>query len=77
MNKNIVIVTEKGKILCEVIEGNLLSSPALTAKWEAALIEIGEGKGAADAFLERIKAFLTELLEVASQKMKAATNETL
>ena len=31
VKKNIVHVTEKGKILCESIKGNLLSSPSMTA----------------------------------------------
>ncbi|WMX58701.1 hypothetical protein [Peribacillus sp. R9-11] len=40
VKKNIVNITEKGKILCQSIEGNLLSSPSMTAKWETYLKKI-------------------------------------
>src|SRR5699024_3673811 len=38
---NIVYVTKKGEILCEAIEGTLLASPTMTAKWETYLKTIG------------------------------------
>ena len=40
VKKNIVNITDKGKILCQSIEGNLLSSPSMTAKWETYLKKI-------------------------------------
>ncbi|MFE4241985.1 DNA topoisomerase [Peribacillus butanolivorans] len=40
VKKNIVNITEKGKILCQSIEGNLLSSPSMTAKLETYLKKI-------------------------------------
>ncbi len=34
VKKNTIHVTKKGEILCEAVEGTLLSSPEMTAKWE-------------------------------------------
>lgn len=68
VKKNIVSVTEKGIILCEAIEGNLLSSPSMTAKWETYLRKIGEGKGSQDNFLKNIKKFLNATIDEAPKK---------
>lgn len=80
VKKNIVSVTNKGKILCEAIEGNLLSSPAMTAKWESYLKKIGEGQGSQEAFLQNITKFLSATIEdapkkVASNKVEFAIKE--
>lgn len=69
MKKNIVAVTEKGKILCEAIEGNLLSSPSMTAKWESYLKKIGEGKGSQENFLRNIQKFLDSTIDEAPKKL--------
>lgn len=69
VTKNIVSVTNKGKILCEAIEGTLLSSPAMTAKWESKLKKIGEGQGSQDEFLQNIKNFIAGIIEDAPQKI--------
>ena len=50
MTKNIVSITDKGRVLCQAIEGNLLASPSMTAKWEAYLRKIGNGEGTQEAF---------------------------
>ncbi|PEJ57969.1 DNA topoisomerase III [Bacillus sp. AFS002410] len=63
VKKNIVSVTEKGKILCQSIEGNLLSSPSMTAKWERYLHKIGSGEGSQYVFLSNIEKFLTNLID--------------
>src|SRR5699024_4305481 len=34
INKNKVSVTKKGQILCQAVEGTVLASPEMTAKWE-------------------------------------------
>lgn len=68
VKKNIVTVTEKGKILCEAIEGNLLSSPSMTAKWESYLKKIGEGKGSQENFLKNIQKFLDATIDEAPKK---------
>ncbi|WP_033542386.1 type IA DNA topoisomerase [Planococcus sp. CAU13] len=62
INKNIVSVTEKGRILCQAIEGNLLSSPSMTAKWESYLKKIGQGEGSPEVFLDTIGKFIKKLL---------------
>ena len=62
VKKNIVSVTEKGKILCRSIEGTLLSSPSMTAKWEAYLRKIGNGEGSQNAFLTNIEKFINKLI---------------
>lgn len=69
VKKNIVSVTSKGVILCEAIEGNLLSSPAMTAKWESYLKKIGEGQGSQEAFLQNINKFLAATIEDAPKKI--------
>ncbi|TCP24461.1 DNA topoisomerase-3 [Scopulibacillus darangshiensis] len=68
VKKNIVSVTDKGKILCEAIDGTLLSSPSMTAKWESYLKKIGEGQGSQEKFLEQITAFINKMIsEVPTQ----------
>lgn len=69
VKKNIVTVTEKGKILCQSIKGNLLSSPAMTAKWEAYLKQIGNGKGSDEAFLKNIVKFINKLIDEVPNKL--------
>lgn len=69
VTKNIVSVTNKGKILCEAIEDTLLSSPVMTAKWESKLKKIGEGQGSQDEFLQNIKNFIAGIIEDAPQKI--------
>lgn len=63
VKRNIVSVTEKGCVLCEAIEGNLLASPAMTAKWEAYLKKIGSGTGSSEMFLGSIAKFLNHLIQ--------------
>lgn len=70
VKKNIVSVTEKGIILCEAIEGNLLSSPSMTAKWESYLRKIGEGKGSQENFLKNIQKFLAATIDEAPKKLE-------
>ncbi|TWT06689.1 DNA topoisomerase III [Planococcus sp. CPCC 101016] len=71
VTKNIVSITEKGRILCQSIEGNLLSSPSMTAKWETYLKKIGKGEGSAEVFLATIGKFIQKLLdEVPGQMQK-------
>lgn len=69
VKKNVVSITEKGKILCEAIEGNLLSSPSMTAKWEGYLKKIGEGKGSQENFLKNIQKFLDATINEAPKKL--------
>ena len=50
VTKNIVSITDKGRVLCQAIEGNLLASPSMTAKWETYLRKIGNGEGSGTDF---------------------------
>ena len=68
VTKNIVSITDKGRVLCQAIEGNLLSSPSMTAKWETYLRKIGNGEGTQEHFLGSIAKFINSLLvEVPAQ----------
>ena len=75
VKKNIVTVTDKGKILCEAIAGTLLSSPAMTAKWEGYLKKIGEGTGSQENFLKNIEKFLAVTIQEAPTKMPSQSIE--
>ncbi|MCD5323348.1 MULTISPECIES: type IA DNA topoisomerase [Pontibacillus] len=63
VKKNVVYVTEKGITLCEAIEGTLLSSPAMTAKWESYLKKIGNGQGSKQTFIKQTNQFIYKLIE--------------
>ena len=65
VEKNKLVVTAKGKILCKAVEPEgLLTSAELTAKWESYLKRIGSKQGTQEAFLMNIKKFIVHLLEV-------------
>ena len=71
VSKNIVSITAKGKVLCQAIEGNLLSSPSMTAKWEAYLRKIGNGEGTGEHFLDNIAKFIAKLLDDVPRQLEA------
>ncbi|WP_108307148.1 type IA DNA topoisomerase [Metalysinibacillus jejuensis] len=62
VQKNIVTLTPKGQLLCQAIEGTLLASPSMTAKWEKYLHKIGEGEGSPQVFLQTIGKFIEQML---------------
>ena len=61
--KNIITVTPKGIILCKAVDGTLLSSPEMTAKWETYLKKINSGEGTQKAFLTTIGKFIGKTIE--------------
>ncbi|TGB01431.1 type IA DNA topoisomerase [Halobacillus salinus] len=63
VRKNNVYVTNKGIMLCEAIEGTLLSSPSMTAKWEAYLKKIGSGEGSKQMFIKQTNQFIDKLIQ--------------
>ncbi|GLY11962.1 type IA DNA topoisomerase [Pseudobacillus badius] len=69
VKRNIVSVTQKGKILCQAVEGTMLSSPEMTANWEQYLYKIGQEEGSQSEFLRRVERFLRSLTEEAPQQM--------
>jgi len=73
VKKNIVSVTEKGKILCEAIEGSLLSSPSMTAKWESFLKKIGEGKASKEQFINQTAVFIKKQINEVPKKLNSTT----
>src|SRR5699024_11672801 len=62
-------VLDKGKILCQAVEGTLLASPEMTAKWETYLKKIGKNEGSQELFLDRIKQMIQSLIEDAPDKI--------
>lgn len=77
VEKNVVTVTPKGIVLCESIQGTLLSSPSMTAKWETYLQKIGEGKGSRNIFISNIVKFINKLIETAPQKLASESVQTV
>lgn len=71
VSKNIVSITEKGRVLCQAIEGNLLASPSMTAKWETYLRKIGNGEGSGQHFLDNISKFIAKLLDDVPKQLEA------
>ncbi len=71
VTKNIVSITDKGRILCQAIEGNLLASPSMTAKWETYLRKIGNGEGTQEHFLGSIAMFIHKLLKEVPPQLEA------
>ncbi|MFJ5769346.1 DNA topoisomerase 3 [Psychrobacillus sp. NPDC093180] len=70
VTKNIVSITDKGRVLCQAIEGNLLASPSMTAKWETYLRKIGNGEGSQERFLGSIAKFIQSLLQEVPNQLK-------
>lgn len=73
VSKNIVSITDKGRILCEAIEGSLLASPSMTAKWETYLKKIGNGEGDSDYFLGNIAKFINSLIQNVPKQIEEAS----
>lgn len=67
VEKNLVYCTPKGEILSTVVEGTLLSSPQMTAKWEEFLRKIGKGERTQEMFIDGINKFVLTMLEKAPQ----------
>src|SRR5699024_7447171 len=75
INKNKVSVTNKGQILCQAVEGTVLASPEMTAKWETYLHKIGQNEGSQEHFISKIKQMLASLLKDAPEKMKTLESQ--
>lgn len=62
--KNKLLITAKGKVLCQAVSGEkLFTSAEMTAKWETRLKLIGQREGTQEHFLTNIKKFLVHLIE--------------
>ncbi|WP_155590853.1 type IA DNA topoisomerase [Lysinibacillus cavernae] len=75
VRKNIVSIMPKGELLCQAIEGTLLSSPSMTAKWEIYLNKIGRGEGSAKHFIENIGKFINQLIVEVPKQLESLTIE--
>lgn len=73
VTKNIVSITDKGRVLCLAIEGSLLASPSMTAKWETYLKKIGNGEGTGQHFLGSVSKFIHKLLEDVPPQLEKQT----
>ncbi|EZH65212.1 hypothetical protein DH09_16335 [Bacillaceae bacterium JMAK1] len=73
VSKNQVTVTEKGKILCQAVEGNLLSKADMTAEWELFLRQIGQGEKEGTTFIANIHQFIDQLIHNAPTSLKEVT----
>lgn len=61
--KNKLVVTESGVTLCEAAEVQpLLTSAEMTAKWELALSQVGQGQRKPENFIGQIKSFVVNLI---------------
>lgn len=72
IKKNVATVTEKGKIMCEAIEGTLLASPTMTAKWESYLNKIGNGDGSQDVFIDKITQFINKIIQDVPEQINSS-----
>lgn len=70
VQKNKVLVTPKGEIICKAVEGTLLSKPEMTAQWEKFLREIGKGNQSKTKFVENTKKFVQILIKNAKEEIK-------
>ncbi|MGD6818235.1 DNA topoisomerase 3 [Metabacillus sp. 113a] len=77
VNKNSVSVTQKGSILCEAVDGTLLSKPEMTAKWETFLKGIGTGEKSKDVFIENAGKLCFALMEQAKTDVGRVNTEGL
>jgi len=75
INKNKVSVTRKGQMLCQAVEGTVLASPEMTAKWETYLHKIGQNEGSQEHFISKIKQMLASLLKDAPEKIKTLESQ--
>ncbi len=62
IKNNLVHITSKGVILCDLVDDSLLASPAMTAKWETFLKRIGKGERKQEDFLKGIYQFIDKLI---------------
>ncbi|MDA1567913.1 DNA topoisomerase 3 [Bacillus cereus] len=69
VKRNKVSVTPKGEILCESVQGTLLSKPDMTAKWEGYLRKIGKNQGSKDVFVSQTSKFTKDLIKGAIESI--------
>ncbi|MBB6449738.1 DNA topoisomerase-3 [Geomicrobium halophilum] len=75
VKKNKVSVTEEGNVLCQSVEGTLLSKPEMTAKWEQFLKRIGQEEAEKHDFIENTKKFVNKLVHQAQEDLQNVNTE--
>ncbi len=63
IQKNNLLVTEKGDTLCEIIMNDEITNADMTAKWESYLKKIRLNEGSQEAFLKSIIKFINYLIQ--------------
>ncbi|PEQ94777.1 DNA topoisomerase III [Bacillus cereus] len=71
IKNNKVIITKKGRLICEMLADTLLTNPLMTGKWELFLKEIGEGKQKKETFIFGISKFVEKLIEAKKVSIKS------
>lgn len=70
--KNNLVVTQKGQILCKAVQSQkLLTSAEMTAKWETYLKKIGKREGTLENFVSNIQKFILHLIESVPNEVAA------
>ena len=65
-----ILVTEKGKTLCNTLKENEITNAELTAEWEKYLKKIREGTGTQNDFIASITRFINHLIDTAPNTFK-------
>ena len=75
LEKNKLKITDTGIVIAQAVEPQgLLSKPDLTANWELALKEIGQGKRNYSNFLDLIKKFISKVISEAPLQITESKN---
>ncbi|MFT9428023.1 MAG: DNA topoisomerase III [Sporolactobacillus sp.] len=75
VRKSTASVTKKGMLLCNVLSGSKLTSPAFTAEWETYLKKIRLHEGTQERFLSGIQHFIQYLMDEAPKALQASTDQ--
>ena len=70
INKGKIFVTEKGEVLCSIIENDEITNASMTAQWERYLKKIRNKQGTQEAFLGSIERFVQHLIQKAPQNFQ-------
>ncbi|NJP37269.1 type IA DNA topoisomerase [Alkalicoccus luteus] len=68
VSQNSVYIEEKGRALAAAVEGTLLASPEMTAKWEKRLKEIGAAEKGSAYFIEQVTSFVQHLVKTVPEQ---------
>ncbi|MCT4776571.1 MULTISPECIES: DNA topoisomerase III [Exiguobacterium] len=75
LQKKELVPTDKGRLLIDVLGDSILASPAMTAKWEKRLNEIGQASASAAEFIDQAKKMSIHIVEEAKARVETANPE--